>query len=92
MLKALSLTLEASTWICSRRVRRLVTAYGRQAYTRLLGEAAQRPLADLGRSVDRAGIGVLDKRLADDVDGESLRRLDVFRRVLQPTGVVQARD
>ena len=52
----------------------------------LLGEAGQGPLADVVREIERGHVCVLDERLADDVDGEVLGRLDVLRGVFLTSG------
>ena len=56
-----------------------------RTYAGSLSEPAERPFADVRRTVDAGAVGLLDERLADEVHGELLRLLDVLRRVLKST-------
>ena len=51
-------------------------------HARLLGQPRNLPLADVSGRVERGDVRILDKGLADDVDGELLGCFDVVRGVL----------
>ena len=52
------------------------------AHAGLLSQSGNLPLADVSGRVERGDVRILDKGLADDVDGELLGCFDVVRGVL----------